>query len=74
MLYTFEGDVLRIAVDTGEIEAESEFVGEDLVVFRDRGVGIFDVIREVVGFGTELDSRERLVGAADVLTEGNDNW
>lgn len=68
VLCVFEGEVL----EADEVKTESELVGEDLAVLRERGVGILDVVRHEADLGTGLASGERLVGIA--LTEGNDNW
>lgn len=61
-------------MEADEVKTESELVGEDLVVLRERGVGILDVVRHEAGLETGLVSRERLVGIVVALTEGNDNW
>lgn len=58
----------------GEVKTESGLVGEDLVVLRERGVGILDVVRQNAGLETGLASGERLVGIVVVLMEENDNW
>lgn len=59
---------------TSEVKTESGLVGEDLVVLRERGVGILDVVRQVAGLEIGLASGERLVGIVVALTEGKDNW
>lgn len=62
-------------MEADEVKTESELVGEDLVVFRERGVGILDVVRHEAGLmETGQVSRERLVGIVVALREGNDNW
>lgn len=73
--YAFDGEALGVPpVDRAddEVKAESELVGEHLVVFRESGVGILDAAREDDG----LDSRERPGDTVIVvaLTEGNVNW
>lgn len=70
----FEGEALRTAVHRDdEVETESELVGKDLAVFRDRGVGILEVVRGNAGLETGLVSRGRLVATVVALREGNDN-
>lgn len=61
-------------MEADEVKTESELVGEDLAVLRERGVGILDVVRLEADLETGLASGERLVGIVVALTEGNVNW
>lgn len=65
----FEGEALR-----ADDEVETESGDEVLAVFRDRGVGILDIVREDVGFESGgLASTEGPIGAVVALTDGKDN-
>lgn len=67
-LDAFEGEALR----ADEVKTESG--GEVLAVFRERGVGILDIVREDIGLESGgLASREGPIGAVVVLTDGKDN-
>lgn len=61
---------------TDDVKTDSDRLDGVDLVFRGRGVGILDIVRDaVVGLKhDELVSRGRLVGTVVALTEENDTW